>query len=252
MATTTNYSWTTPDDTDLVKDGASAIRSLGSAIDSTVFTNAGNAVQKTIFDAKADLLTATAADTPAILAVGTDGQYLQADSSTATGLKWAGVSAGGETLISTTSLTGSTVSLTSIPGTYNALRLVISGYTPSIDAYMLIQFNGDSNANRHSSINIAGANLTAAFDGTSSQISAQQDSGSADFLMQIFIPDYANTSTWKFAYSFDIANDATTPANYRVSNRMALYNQTGAITSLSFLNSSGNFSAGSIKLYGVK
>jgi hypothetical protein len=37
MATTTNYSWTTPDDTDLVKDGAAAIRTLGSAIDTTVF-----------------------------------------------------------------------------------------------------------------------------------------------------------------------------------------------------------------------
>lgn len=40
MATTTNYTWTTPDDTDLVKDGASAIRTLGSAIDTTVFNNA--------------------------------------------------------------------------------------------------------------------------------------------------------------------------------------------------------------------
>lgn len=37
MASTTNYSWTTPDDTALVKDGAAAIRSLGSAVDSTVF-----------------------------------------------------------------------------------------------------------------------------------------------------------------------------------------------------------------------
>ena len=35
MATTTNYSWTTPDDTGLVKDGASAIRTLGSSIDTT-------------------------------------------------------------------------------------------------------------------------------------------------------------------------------------------------------------------------
>ncbi len=35
MATTTNYSWTTPDDTDLVKDGAAAIRTLGSSIDTT-------------------------------------------------------------------------------------------------------------------------------------------------------------------------------------------------------------------------
>jgi len=36
MATTTNFGWTTPDDTDLVKDGASAIRTLGSAIDTTM------------------------------------------------------------------------------------------------------------------------------------------------------------------------------------------------------------------------
>jgi len=36
MATTTNFGWTTPDDTDLVKDGASAIRTLGSAIDTSL------------------------------------------------------------------------------------------------------------------------------------------------------------------------------------------------------------------------
>lgn len=37
MATTTNYSWTTPDNTAYVKDGASAIRSLGSAVDTSMF-----------------------------------------------------------------------------------------------------------------------------------------------------------------------------------------------------------------------
>jgi len=35
MATTTNYGWQTPDDSALVKDGASAIRTLGSSIDTT-------------------------------------------------------------------------------------------------------------------------------------------------------------------------------------------------------------------------
>ena len=35
MATTTNYGWTTPDDTALVKDGASAIRTLGTSVDTT-------------------------------------------------------------------------------------------------------------------------------------------------------------------------------------------------------------------------
>jgi hypothetical protein len=35
MATTTNYGWVTPDDTSLVKDGASAIRTLGTSVDTT-------------------------------------------------------------------------------------------------------------------------------------------------------------------------------------------------------------------------
>lgn len=35
MANTTNYNWETPDDTDLVKDGALAIRTLGSSVDTT-------------------------------------------------------------------------------------------------------------------------------------------------------------------------------------------------------------------------
>jgi len=51
-------------------------------------------IQPTIFDAKADLLTATAADTPARLAVGTNGHVLTADSSTSTGLAWAAPASG--------------------------------------------------------------------------------------------------------------------------------------------------------------
>lgn len=36
MATTTNFGWATPDDTAYVKDGASAMRTLGSAIDTSM------------------------------------------------------------------------------------------------------------------------------------------------------------------------------------------------------------------------
>jgi hypothetical protein len=35
MATTTNFGWETPDDTDLVKDGAAAMRTLGNSIDTS-------------------------------------------------------------------------------------------------------------------------------------------------------------------------------------------------------------------------
>ena len=41
MATTTNYGWDTPDDTDLVKDGALAIRDLGQDVDTSLFSITG-------------------------------------------------------------------------------------------------------------------------------------------------------------------------------------------------------------------
>jgi len=133
MANTTNYNWETPDDTDLVKDGAAAIRTLGSSIDTTTkalnpsttlgdieyrsatantntrlpigttgqvlsvvggvpawaTSDDANAIQNAIVDAKGDLISATAADTPARLAVGANGTVLTADSAEATGIKWA-------------------------------------------------------------------------------------------------------------------------------------------------------------------
>jgi hypothetical protein len=113
MATTTNFGWETPDDTDLVKDGALAMRTLGNAIDTSlvdlkggttgqvlsktsntdmdftwVTSDDANAIQNTIVDAKGDLITATAADTPARLAVGSNGDTLVADSAASTGLRW--------------------------------------------------------------------------------------------------------------------------------------------------------------------
>jgi len=53
-----------------------------------------NAIQNSIVDAKGDIITATADNTPARLAVGTNGQTLVADSTAATGLKWATPSSG--------------------------------------------------------------------------------------------------------------------------------------------------------------
>jgi hypothetical protein len=70
-----------------------------------VTTDDANAIQNSIVDAKGDLIGATAADTPARLAVGTNGQVLTADSSAATGLAWATpTSASGLTLVHTETL----------------------------------------------------------------------------------------------------------------------------------------------------
>jgi uncharacterized membrane protein len=112
MATTTNYGWTTPNDTDLVKDGAAAIRTLGSSIDTTVFANAGASIPKTIVDAKGDIIAATAADTLARLAVGSNGTVLTADSAEATGLKWATPAGGGGKVLQVVNATYSTQTTT--------------------------------------------------------------------------------------------------------------------------------------------
>jgi hypothetical protein len=84
MATSPIYGWAEPDNTDLVKNGALAIRTLGNAIDTTM----GTMVAKTIIDAKGDLIAGSAADTALRLAVGSNGETLVADSSTSTGLRY--------------------------------------------------------------------------------------------------------------------------------------------------------------------
>lgn len=151
MANTTNFNWETPDDTDLVKDGAAAMRTLGNSIDTSfvdlkggttgqvlskasntdldytwVTSDDANAIQNAIVDAKGDLIAASAADTPARLAVGADGETLVADSSTSTGLRYQGSMAAGRNLIINGGMdiwqrgTGSTA--ISALGTYSADR----------------------------------------------------------------------------------------------------------------------------------
>ena len=47
-----------------------------------------DSIARSLFDAKGDILVATSADTPGKLTVGTNGYFLKANSSTATGLEW--------------------------------------------------------------------------------------------------------------------------------------------------------------------
>ena len=81
MPTTTNYGWTTPADTDLVKDGASAIRTLGSGADTTVKAlNPGTTA--------GDIDYYTSSTAKARVAIGTNGQLLRVNSG-ATAPEWA-------------------------------------------------------------------------------------------------------------------------------------------------------------------
>ena len=81
--------------TDYTATNGTSITSLAALADGDIveiitFTafELATAIDKTIFDAKGDLLVGTGADTPGKLTVGTNGKFLKADSTTATGLIW--------------------------------------------------------------------------------------------------------------------------------------------------------------------
>jgi hypothetical protein len=255
MASTTNYGWTTPDDTNYVKDGASAIRTLGSAIDSTLKTQIDAQIPDSLLTTKGDLIAATGASTPARLGVGTNGFVLTADSTASTGMKWETASAGGMTLISTTTLSGASISLSSIPSSYNSLTLVIRDFLPATDGSSVrMQFNTDTGTNYQSTLATStaiGGNAQT-FASTNLTITSRNDNVVANGLFTVEIPDYANAVTWKFAYSAGLTVDYITTTSFRTHISNHAWNQTSAITSIELFPDSGNFTSGSVLLYGVK
>jgi len=216
MATTTNYSWTTPDDTDLVKDGAAAIRTLGSSADTTVKnlnpgTTAGDIDYYTSSTAKArvaigtanqvlqvnsgatapewgvdpvadvittagDLLYGTAADTVARLGIGTAGQVLTVNSG-ATAPEWATAAGGGGSLVFISSL-----SLTSTTQSLN------NCFTSTYDNY-LINLRIDS-ATTNAAINLR---FRASGVDTSTSYDVEGDD-QATLTTQLFIVSSANST----------------------------------------------------------
>jgi len=243
MATTTNFGWETPDDTDLVKDGAAAIRTLGSSIDTT--TKALNP-STTLGDLEYRSATA---NTNTRLGIGSTGNVL-----TVTGgvPVWAAPAAGGMTEIASGTLSSTLVLISSIPTTYNSLRLVVRNFKPITDnCNMRMRFNNDSTASRH----LADSSSTGAeraFNATFSPISYSADNASAEGTAIVDIPDYANTTTWKSAFIFSLVNSGTTSTAANAYWNMQGYNQTSAITSLGLLAEGSGFTSGTYILYGVK
>jgi hypothetical protein len=250
MATTTNYGWTTPDDTALVKDGASAIRTLGTSIDTTTFNNASAAIAKTIVDAKGDIIAATAADTVSRLAVGTNGQVLTADSTAATGLAYTTLSLGAITLISTTTLSGATTTLSSIPQTYNSLYIVITGMTANTSNQRFRMLpNNVNNLSDYSLVENATA-ITYKSD-VVRLTDADTTRTNANNAWAIKIDNYTSSTAFKPFEYYGRWIDSGAAA--RTIFAGGVFCSTTAITSIVFDYQAVNtFSGGTILFYGVK
>ena len=273
---TSNFNWQMPTSTDLVTDLPADFEVFGQAVDTSLMDlkggTTGQVLSKAsstdmdftwtaidplvILDAKGDLITATAADTPTRLPVGTNGQVLTANSAQSTGLQWTTLTTGGMTQLASGSLTGSTVSMTSISGSYKDLVLYIRDYYFSANEHFRFQLN----ANTGTVYNSGGLefNYSTATQGMNTVVQTsfgrltwgyQVGNTDNNNFAQITIADYANTSSRKIADCMatytDPSSDRTAFTNYM------MFNSTTAVSQIDIYPASGTFSGGTYVLYGV-
>lgn len=335
--TTTNFGWTVPSDTDLVKDGAAAIRTALGGVDTsfvdlkggttgqilskasntdldytwitneigditavtatspltgggttgaitvgiqaasttqsgavqltdstsststttaatpnsvkTSFDLANAAIPKSTVTTAGDVIYATGSSAVTRLGIGSTGQVL----TVAAGVpSWATpASGGGMTSLASGSFSGATVSLTSISGSYNSLRLVAYNWAPaSVNNNLLMRFNSDTGTSYVSEVG-----YTLAADANANATSIRLTGGtntSSNGLFVVEIPFYASTAAYKYAS----VGGLTTPGSGGTATRSAFingfWNSSAAITSIQLFSSSGNHGAGTYVLYGVK
>jgi hypothetical protein len=248
MASTTNYNWSTPDDTALVKDGAAAIRTLGSSIDTT--TKALNP-STTLGDIEYRSATA---NTNTRLGIGTTGQVL----TVAGGVpSWAAAAAGGAyTSLASGSITNG-LSLTSISGSYTDLYLVLTNFAPTVTDIIGVRINNDATtANYVGGIvrDITGtgpsvqANSWAFVDVNSNSSVKQATTGNSAFL---YFSNYANTTGYKIVTADGGANNNL--STYTSGHNTVTYLSTSAITRLDLKTAGSDWAnQGTYVLYGVK
>jgi hypothetical protein len=246
MATTTNYSWTTPDDTALVKDGAAAIRTLGSSADTTV-----KALNPGTTSGDVDYYTSSTAK--ARIGIGTNGQVLTSNGSVP---GWATLPAASSlTLLSTTTLSGASTTISSISGDYVNLFITFSGITnATADGDLRVKPNNADNASAIQTFSNGGTagvywtdvNKPIILWYESSTINRTFSDGVG--ILQIF--DYANTSRYKTFSSIYTTNQ--TDSAPQPCGNIGRIDTNSAITSLVWSNSGGNFSSGTVRVYGVK
>ena len=251
MATTTNYGWTTPDDTALVKDGASAIRSLGTSVDTTTknlnpSTTLGDIEYRS-----------STANTNTRLGIGSTGQVL----TVAGGVpSWATAAGGGAnwSLLNTggTSLSGSsTITVSGISSIDKILVLFQSASTGSAYAEIALRLNADTGSNYEQT----GARINAKSGynenifGMENQntgrfvLATNGDSGGSASSGYIFITG-ANSSGLKAVQAASGVSNSGGGSDSSAYHRAGVYLGTSVITSVSILSGS-NFDSGTIYVY---
>ena len=221
-------------------------------VTSAIQTQLDAKIPKTLTTTTGDIIYASSANTPARLGIGSTSQVLTVSGGVPS---WSTPSSGGMTLISTTTLSGSSISLTSIPQTYIHLQLIIEKYVPSTDGQsMFMRFNGNSSSNQYLSNQAFTGDIdNSVCDATEMRVTGSQSNSSGLGQITINIPNYTNANTRKFMWATSLFN-SNTEASARIDywQRNGYFLPVEAITSISLRPFNPNFSGGTAYLYGVK
>lgn len=218
--------------------------------------------------AKGDLVVGSATNDAAVLGVGSNDQVLTADSSTATGLKWATASAGGMTLISETVASAlSSLTFGTISGSYKQLLLIWSGIKHSATGSAFsIRFNNNSGSVYGFISAQQSENTNDVFALTTTQIASTNyspfgvNATSVDLSGQskgyLVIDNYSSSTKAKTFYGQWDCYDGTGGVHRLVQSNNGTFNSTTAITSIDIYRTSGtatfsNQGDTTIRLYGV-
>ena len=221
-----------------------------------VYTQAqanSNYIGKALTTTTGDIIYASAANTPARLGIGSSAQVLTVASGVPS---WATPSSGGMTLISTTNLTGTSVTLSSIPQTYKNLQLVLRDFYPANSGVSLfVRINADTGANYQviKARSSASSNANATAQTLISLNDNSNDSWNSDVNNHGVFNFYDYTQAFRQVFNcLFIYDDSSGPTPVTVGITGAyLPSTSAAITSLVIGAVSGNFGGGTALLYGV-
>ena len=236
---TTNYGFVLPTSSDLVTDLPADFDVALQGVDTRL-----KALQPGTTLGDLAYSSATA-NTNTRLSIGSTGNVLTVAGGVPT---WAAPAAGSMTSIASGSLSGTSLNLTSIPATYNDLRLELKGISVNASASLKLEINGltfiygafagESSSALTGNYNIAGAN----------QFNTTNTNGFV--LLQFY--DYANTTSYKKMSDMFVFRD-TGATNFYLGETSGAANTTAAINQITVTVSGGNsFDAGTYVLYGVK
>jgi hypothetical protein len=216
------------------------------------------AINPTIVDAKGDIVAASAADTVARLAVGANDTVLTADSTAATGLKWAAPAAGANwSLLNAggTALTGAqTITISGISGKDKIMVLVDKGSSLSNGSNIGIRLNTDTGSNyyRYGQENWSDATWNSnnfyRTEGVRTIITLCQNNVSGnDVSGYVLLSGCASSGVKVFNSIGAINSDAGNGGRAYATG--GYYNSATAISSVSINSSVGNFRGGTIFVY---